>query len=83
MKPLLALTLLATAGCASVQPAPGRDFFADLSAHCGKAYEGRVVSPPAAADASFAGKRLVMHVRDYSANTIRIPFHVDGDRSRT
>ncbi|MDQ3140282.1 MAG: hypothetical protein M3Q15_06110 [Pseudomonadota bacterium] len=50
---------------------------------CGKAFEGRIVSPPTEADASFAGKRLVMHVRDCSADTIRVPFHVDGDRSRT
>ena len=44
---------------------------------------GRIVSPPVAADASFADKRLVMHVRDCSRDTIRIPFHVGEDRSRT
>ena len=37
----------------------------------------------ATADASFADKRLVMHVRKCSADTIRIPFHVGEDRSRT
>lgn len=83
MKSLLGLALLVTAGCATVPAAPARDFFTDLSAHCGKAYEGRIVSPPTPADASFAGKRLVMHVRDCSADTIRIPFHVGDDRSRT
>jgi hypothetical protein len=31
----------------------------------------------------FAGKRLLMHVRDCSADQIRIPFHVGEDRSRT
>ena len=31
----------------------------------------------------FAGKRLVMHVRDCSADQIRVPFHVGEDRSRT
>ena len=60
-----------------------RDHFARLSALCGKAFEGRIVSPPVAADASFAGKRLVMHVRECTADTIRIPFHVGDDRSRT
>ncbi len=35
------------------------------------------------ADAAFAGKPLVMHVRDCSADEIRIPFHVGEDRSRT
>ena len=65
---------------------PGRraaDHFANLSALCGKAFEGRIVSPPVAADASFAGQRLVMHVRECTADTIRIPFHVGDDHSRT
>ncbi|MDQ3077646.1 MAG: hypothetical protein M3Q83_02260 [Pseudomonadota bacterium] len=83
MKMSIAALLLATAGCATVPAASGRDFFTDLSALCGKAFEGRIVSPPTEADASFAGKRLVMHVRECSADTIRVPFHVDGDRSRT
>lgn len=80
---LPALAILATAACASVPGAPARDFFTNLSSLCGKAFEGRIVSPPVAADASFAGKRLVMHVRDCSADTVRIPFHVGDDRSRT
>jgi hypothetical protein len=56
---------------------------AQLRRLCGKAYEGRIVSAPVASDASFAGKRLVMHVRDCSAGAVRIPFHVGEDRSRT
>jgi hypothetical protein len=58
-------------------------FFSRLSALCGKAFEGRIASPPVEADSSFAGKRLVMHVRECSGNTIRIPFHVGDNRSRT
>jgi hypothetical protein len=42
---------------------PQPTFFDDLANLCGRAFEGRIVSPPIAADASFAGKRLVMHVR--------------------
>ena len=57
--------------------------FASLAALCGKAFEGRIVSPPVAADASFAGKRLVMHVRECAPDAIRVPFHVGEDRSRT
>ena len=82
MKCLTAFALLATAGCMTTATPPP-DFFADLSSLCGKAYEGRITSPPAAADTSFAGKRLVMHVRTCTADTIRVPFHVAGDRSRT
>ena len=70
------------AGCAT-PVAPPVTFFTNLSALCGKAFEGRIVSPPVAADASFAGKSLVMQVRECSADTIRIPFHVGDDRSRT
>ena len=77
--PALALTACATKPAASPQDA----FFERLAALCGKAYEGRVVSPPVEADASFGGKRLVMHVRKCSTNEIQIPFHVGEDRSRT
>lgn len=76
---------LALAGCATATPAgdPQAQFFSRISALCGKAFEGRIASPPVEADASFAGKRLVMHIRECSADAIRIPFHVGEDRSRT
>jgi hypothetical protein len=83
MKPLLALAALALSGCATLAQDPQGRFFSRLSALCGKAFEGRIASPPVEADASFAGKRLVMHVRECRADTIRIPFHVGEDRSRT
>ena len=83
MKLAVAAFVLATASCATPVAAPPPTFFANLSTLCGKAFEGRIASPPAAADASFAGKLLVMHVRECSAEAIRIPFHVGDDRSRT
>jgi hypothetical protein len=81
----LTLAALALAGCATagVDSDPQDRFFGALSALCGKAFEGKVASPPVEADAAFAGKRLVMHVRSCGADEIRIPFHVGGDRSRT
>jgi len=82
MKWLAVLSCFALAGCVT-PAAPTRDAFDRLAALCGQAFEGRIVSPPVAADASFAGQRLVMHVRDCSPTTIRIPFHVGDDRSRT
>ncbi len=60
-------------------------FFTHLHSLCGRSFEGRIVAnepTPAQAD-PFDGKRLVMHVRDCSGDTIRIPFHVGDDRSRT
>jgi hypothetical protein len=83
MRIFLAAAALAVSGCATPRTTADSDFFARLGSLCGRAFEGRIASPPVAADASFAGKRLVMHVRDCSANTIRIPFHVGDDRSRT
>ena len=82
MKWLTLPLCLALAACMTPAAAPP-DHFTRLSALCGKAFEGRIVSPPVAADASFAGQRLVMHVRECSADTIRIPFHVGDDHSRT
>jgi hypothetical protein len=83
MKKLIALGLLTVAGCATAPVEPSPDFFAHLSTLCGKAYEGRIVSPIVPADEAFAGKHLAMHVRECSADTIRVPFHVGDDRSRT
>lgn len=84
MKAFSILAALALSSCATIQAeTPQSAFFDRLSALCGKAFEGQIASPPVESDASFAGKRLVMHVRECSVDTIRIPFHVGDDRSRT
>lgn len=84
MKHALATTalIIATLGAGAAQAEPQDRFFAGLTALCGQTFEGRVVTTDAA-DADFAGKRLTMHVRDCSADEIRIPFAVGEDRSRT
>ena len=81
---IIAAALL-LAGCVTTPAgtAPQDTYFARLSGLCGQAFEGRIASPPVESDAAFAGKRLVMHVRECTADTIRIPFHVGEDRSRT
>lgn len=83
-KPVLLAALL-LAGCTTpaVPPTPQDRFFDNLLALCGQRLEGRIVSPPVDADAAFAGKRLVAHVRDCSPQEMRIPFAVGDDRSRT
>lgn len=65
--------------------APADAFLAAIDGHCGQAFAGRVlVDEPAQPDESaFAGKALVMHVRECGTAEIRIPFHVGDDRSRT
>ncbi len=69
---------------AELAPAPADEFLGRIARHCGQAFEGRVLvdEPPAPGD-TFAGKRLVMHVRQCSAGVLKIPFHVGEDRSRT
>ena len=79
---LLAVPLAACATTAAPPAAPADQFMAGLRLLCGKAFEGKVVTSDPA-DASFAGQRLVMHVRLCSETEIRIPFHVGSDRSRT
>ena len=78
---LIAAAMLLLAACASA-PAPQDDFFAALSAQCGKAFEGRLVSTDDA-DKAIAAEKLVMEVRGCADNEIRIPFHVGQNRSRT
>ena len=92
---LVALCLLsACAGTPSSSAAPAADaprthapadaFLAALRSHCGQAFAGRVVvDTPASANDAFAGKPLVMHVRECDTNTTRVPFHVGDDHSRT
>ncbi len=87
---LLGVALLLSASACSTGPArPSAtaqdDFFQRIAALCGKAYAGRVVidQPTPTGANPFAGKVLVMHVRECSESEIRIPFHVGDDRSRT
>lgn len=86
MKALAIAAALLISGCATFASPPANPqdaFFSRLTALCGRAFEGRIASPPVALDSSFAGKRLVMHVRDCSAEEIKVPFHVGDNRSRT
>jgi hypothetical protein len=57
-------------------------FWDGLLRLCGQAFEGAALVVPEA-DTDFAGRRLVMHVRECADAEIRIPFHVGDDRSRT
>lgn len=86
--PLLAVTAVMLASCRAsapiAQPASPHDaFWASLSALCGTAYEGRLTEGTAPGDSAFRRMRLVMHVRECSADSIRVPFHAGDDRSRT
>jgi hypothetical protein len=92
MRTMFAAALTILAGCASAPAAPADPqtaFMARLTALCGKAFAGRLVTSDAA-DADMQGKPMIMHVRACTANRIEIPFHIGGigpdggwDRSRT
>ncbi|MBU1324121.1 MAG: hypothetical protein KJ676_02670 [Alphaproteobacteria bacterium] len=86
MKALIALVpaaVLALSACATAPAQSPQDaFFAHLTDLCGQTFQGRVAADDTN-DPGFAGKTLVMHVRDCSATEIRIPFHVGEDHSRT
>lgn len=73
------------AASAASDAAPAGQFFQALQQLCGKRFAGTIVAdqPPPAADDPFTGRALEMHVRDCSADEVRIPFAVGEDRSRT
>ena len=77
--------VIAPATAAASDAAPAGQFFQALQQLCGKRFAGTIVAdqPPPAADDPFTGRALEMHVRDCSADEVRIPFAVGEDRSRT
>ncbi|TXD48289.1 hypothetical protein [Polaribacter sp. IC073] len=81
MKKLLILLLLPLQILAQEGP-KSTMFWNTLKEHCGKTYEGEIVAGGEEGD-GFTGKKLVMHVRSCEENTIRIPFFVGNDKSRT
>lgn len=61
-------------------------FWANLMEHCGEAFVGGAAILPdndPRRDEMYRGRTMVMHVRQCSANEIKIPLHTDDDRSRT
>ncbi len=56
-------------------------FWNKLKAHCGKSYEGKLDETIKNDD--FSGKKLTMYVWECDDNTIKIPFYVGTDKSRT
>ncbi|MDQ3495566.1 MAG: hypothetical protein M3485_08635 [Pseudomonadota bacterium] len=61
---------------------PVQTWWDRVSNLCGKAFAGTLEAAPEG-DIGFVDKALVMHVRDCTAERIRIPFVVGDDRSRT
>jgi len=79
---LLLFSTLISAPLQAQASGPPDAFWSALQSLCGKAFAGRVTEA-VPADTVFSRAALVMHVRECSRDTIRIPFHVGADRSRT
>lgn len=88
--PLL-LTVWTVAACETIEPEDTPEeaedvhsaFLANLSEHCGRAFPGEVIHVPEGDPYFVDDPEVVMHVRECSANEVRIPVAVADDRSRT
>lgn len=79
---LLFASLVLTQGCA-VSSESEPTLWSELQAMCGNSYEGRMVEGTEPSDQDLADEVMTMYIRDCTETTIRIPFHVGEDRSRT
>ncbi len=77
----LGLLLFISTNTVKSQSAPDQ-FWSSLKNLCGHAYEGTLLAGGSTND-PFTGKKLVMHVRACNDSTIRSPFFVGDDKSRT
>lgn len=66
-----------------IQQAPDQGrFWASLQQLCGRAFAGSLVQG-APSDTAFAGKTLVIHVRQCTDSSVHIPLHAGTNLSRT
>ena len=77
---LFALFMLSSVLLTAQEKSGAELFFENLKKLCGKSFEGEVKEGN---NATFKDKKLVMHVRNCDEKTIRIPFFVGEDKSRT
>lgn len=82
MKKYLFLVFLFPTFLFSQSDIPSVIFWNNLKSHCGKSYEGTITEGGKEGD-GFVGEKLIMHVRSCDKNTIRIPFFVGENKSRT
>ena len=78
---ILILVVFITIPSFAQSPAPSLVFWDNLKKHCGKSYEGEIIS--GTDNDTFRGKTLKMQVLSCENNVIKIPFYVGEDKSRT
>ncbi|OKL40640.1 hypothetical protein [Pontibacter flavimaris] len=79
---LCLLLLLACTGPQQQSSKQQQSFYQSMSSLCGQSFSGKVVFPADGKD-PFAGAPLMMIMQNCSDSTIRIPFIVGEDKSRT
>lgn len=80
-KTLVLCTMLFSIFTYCQEKSGAKQFWENLQKQCGKSFEGKVTE--GADNDTFRDKKLVMHIRNCDKNTIRIPFFVADDKSRT
>ena len=80
-KTLVLCTMLFSIFAYCQEKSGAKQFWENLQKQCGKSFEGKVTE--GADNDTFRDKKLVMHIRNCDKNTIRIPFFVSDDKSRT
>ncbi|MCI4643838.1 MAG: hypothetical protein MRY64_03540 [Hyphomonadaceae bacterium] len=78
----LTLALAACGGSTGPYGLPEGAFWSQLTALCGKAYEGRVTTDYSA-DRDWKYQRLILDVAECSADGVVMNFNLDEDRTRT
>lgn len=64
------------------EPTGAGKFWESMEKHCGKSYEGTIIAGGREGD-GFTGQKLVMQVLECKTGTIKIPFYVGDNKSRT
>jgi hypothetical protein len=77
----LCVTACAAIAAASSAFAEETTLWKSLQANCGKAFEGKVVEDTEPND-TWGKAALVMHIRECSADQVKVPLHLNEDRSR-
>ncbi|RKS53877.1 hypothetical protein BC962_2142 [Gillisia mitskevichiae] len=75
------LLIIFTENSIAQDKTPTQVFWENLKEHCGKAFEGKLAE--SVENDSFSGKELIMYIWDCDDKTIKIPFYVGADKSRT
>lgn len=77
---ILIILIFTTLSIQAQQKSGAQQFWESLKQHCGKAYQGEVTQ---GLTDDFKNGSLIMHVKSCENGTIKIPFFVGEDRSRT